>query len=455
MPLIRSVSGLRATTGDGALSQEVVSRHVRAFAMMQPDGAIAVGYDGRLGGDELAELVIAELLRSGRDVLDLGCVPTPTVEVITERNGLAGGIVVTASHNGQEWNGLKFLDADGVFLLTDRATELWQLSDRELLPYAVTRGARTQHHDPIGEHIAAIGRVELVAKHRAEGALAGMRITIDAVNASGSRALPYLVEWLGAEPLPVNCDGSGIFPHPPEPLPEHLEELQRQTARRMATLGIAVDPDADRLVLVHSSGEPISEEKTIVLATEAVLQWTRGGTIVVNASTTSQVERVAAQYGASVLRSAVGEVNVVQMMKAHGAIVGGEGSGGVILPACHYGRDALVGTALVLVLRSTMTADQWDERTLASPLVMQKRKLQWHGRLAVLQPAVLQAFPDVAEIWTGDGIRLSWGDRWLHIRPSNTEPILRLIAESPSADQTAALLDCAEQLLARYAEHVA
>ncbi len=451
MPLIRSVSGLRATTSDGSFSEETIARHVRAFAQLQPNGPIAVGYDGRLGGQAFAELVAQELRRSDRQVLMLGCVPTPTVQVIVERNRLAGGVVVTASHNGAEWNGLKFLDSDGVFLSPERVALLWNRSDRIVLTEEISRGGCVNHTDPIGEHIGTIAQVDWIAERRAADAFADMRVVVDAVNASGSEALPRLIEWLGAQPIRLYCDGSGIFPHPPEPLPEHLGELSTASVQHRATIGIAVDPDADRLVLVHSSGATISEEKTIVLAAEAVLRHTGGGTVVVNASTTSEVEHIAHQYGAQVLRSAVGEANVVQMMRRCGAVVGGEGSGGVILPACHYGRDSLVGTALILMLRSLLSEDEWARRTLSSPVVMHKRKIGWSGNFADAQAALAAAFSDAGEIWTGDGIRFSWNDRWLHVRPSNTEPIVRMIAESPSDEGTIGLLNRATHIFQRYA----
>ncbi len=451
MPLIRSVSGLRATTTDGSFSEEIIARHIRAFAHLQPNGPIAVGYDGRLGGQDFAELVAQELCLSDRPVLMLGCVPTPTVQVIVERNQLAGGVVVTASHNGPEWNGLKFLDSDGVFLSPERTALLWHRSDCTVLTEGIARGVCVSHTDPIGEHIGTIAQVEWIAERRAAGVFADMRVVIDAVNASGSQALPRLIEWLGAQPIRLYCDGSGIFPHPPEPIPEHLGVLATASVQHRVTIGIAVDPDADRLVLVHSSGAPISEEKTIVLAAEAVLRHTGGGTVVVNASTTSEVEHVARQYGALVLRSAVGEANVVQMMRRCGAVVGGEGSGGVILPACHYGRDSLVGTALILMLRSLLSEDEWTSRTLSSPMVMHKRKIGWSGNFTDAQAALAAAFADAGEIWTGDGIRFNWSDRWLHIRSSNTEPIVRMIAETPSDEITTALLDRAEQILAHYA----
>lgn len=452
MPLIRSVSGLRATTTDGCLSADLVARHVRAYAEMQPDGAIAIGYDGRLGGRTIADIAIEELCAAGRNVLDLGCVPTPTVQVVVERNRLAGGIVVTASHNGAEWNGLKFLDADGVFLAPHRAEQLWQASDRMPMVPSHVRGTVRQHDDPIGEHLAAIERVDFIAELRSSGTFGGMRITIDAVNASGSVALPRLVEWLGAEPIPIHCDASGVFPHPPEPLPEHLHDLCRATAEHRATLGIACDPDADRLVLVHSTGAAIAEEKTIVLAVESVLRRVPHATVVVNASTTSEVERVAMRYGGKVVRSAVGEINVVAAMRSSGAAIGGEGSGGVILPACHYGRDSLVGTALVLALRAALSQEQWDERTLQQPLAMSKRKIAWSGEFEKLRSALAASIGDGARLWDRDGIRFEWGDRWLHVRPSNTEPIVRLIAESPSHEQTESLLDRAERVVRQLGE---
>lgn len=448
MPILRSISGLRATINDGLLTRELVACHVRAFAAMQPPGTIAVGFDGRAGGAAIAAWVCEELCSVGRNVLELGCVPTPTVQLIVERNHLAGGIIVTASHNGPEWNGLKFLECDGTFLAPSRAAELWARGDRNEHPSAAIRGTLSVHPDPIGEHLAALERVPLIADLRRSHACAGMPIVVDAVNASGSAALPRLIEWLGARPIPLYCDGTGNFPHPPEPLPEHLHDVATATAQQRAWLGVAIDPDADRLVLIHSSGRTISEEKTIVLAVESVLRQHAGGTVVVNASTTAEVELVASRFGATVLRSAVGEANVVAMMRASGAVIGGEGSGGVILPACHYGRDSLVGIALILAVRATLSQQEWDDRTLRAPLVMQKRKRPWHGDFAAFSERLIQQLGNGAQRWEGDGIRLRWQDRWLHVRPSNTEPIMRLIAESPTEEQTAELLDCVERILA-------
>lgn len=448
MPILRSVSGLRATINDGLLTTELVARHVRAFAAMQPAGTVAVGYDGRPGGATIAAWVCEELCSVGRNVLALGCVPTPTVQLIVERYHLAGGIIVTASHNGPEWNGLKFLESDGTVLAPCRAMELWTRSDRNDQPSVAIRGTLSVHTDPIGEHIAAIERVPLVRALRQSQACAGMSIVVDAVNASGSAALPRLIEWLGATPIPLYCDGTGTFPHPPEPLPEHLQDIAIATAQQRACLGVAVDPDADRLVLIHSSGQTISEEKTVVLAIESVLRQQAGGTVVVNASTTAEVELVASRFGATVLRSAVGEANVVALMRASSAVIGGEGSGGVILPACHYGRDSLVGVTLILALRAALSQQEWDARTLHSPLVMQKRKRAWHGDFVKLSQRLIQQLGDGAQRWEGDGIRLRWQDRWLHVRPSNTEPIVRLIAESPTEEQTVELLDRAERILA-------
>lgn len=446
MPILRSISGLRATIDDGALSPDVVARHVRAFATIQPEGVLAVGHDGRVGGNALAELVCDELCAVGRDVLDLGCVPTPTVQLLVERTHAVGGIIVTASHNGAEWNGLKFLDADGVFLLPERARLLWASADAGSFSTS-SRGRRYRHSDPIEEHIAVLGHLPLVAAFRVSGGLAGTRVALDAVNASGSRALVRLIEWLGGQPHRVFCDGSGMFPHPPEPLPEHLGELCNQTRASGSVVGLAVDPDADRLVLVHRSGKPVSEEKTVVLAVEAILRSTPRGTVVVNASTTAEVELVAGRYGGYVFRSPVGEINVVSQMRAHGAIIGGEGSGGVIYPACHWGRDSLVGASLVLSLWRSLSETEWDERLLDCPYAMGKRRIPSSGDFSSLCSRLRATFSDALDIWEGDGIRFAWRDRWVHIRPSNTEPIVRVIAESPNHEETTALLEKAERIL--------
>lgn len=416
MPILRSVSGLRATINDGLLTTELVARHVRAFAAMQPAGTVAVGYDGRPGGATIAAWVCEELCSVGRNVLALGCVPTPTVQLIVERYHLAGGIIVTASHNGPEWNGLKFLERDGTVLAPCRAMELWARSDRNDQPSVAIRGTLSVHTDPIGEHIAAVERVPLARDLRQSQACAGMSIVVDAVNASGSAALPRLIEWLGATPIPLYCDGTGTFPHPPEPLPEHLQDIAIATAQQRACLGVAVDPDADRLVLIHSLGQTISEEKPLC--------WPLS-----QCCSSKPVERLLSmhqplqrwnwwrRFGATVLRSAVGEANVVALMRASSAVIGGEGSGGVILPACHYGRDSLVGVTLILALRAALSQQEWDARTLHSPLVMRKRKRPWHGDFVKLSQRLIQQLGDGAQRWEGDGIRLRWQDRWLHVRP--------------------------------------
>jgi phosphomannomutase len=212
-------------------------------------------------------------------------------------------------------------------------------------------------------------------------------------------------------------------------------------------IGLAVDPDADRLVLVHRSGEPVSEEKTVVLAVESVLRGAPGGTVVVNASTTAEVELVANRYGGRVFRSPVGEINVVSLMRASDAIIGGEGSGGVIYPACHWGRDSLVGATLVLSLWHSLSEQEWDERLLGCPFAMGKRRLAVNGDFPLLRDRLRAAFGDAPLVWDGDGLRFAWRDRWVHIRPSNTEPIVRVVAESPSEAETAELLTKAEQIL--------
>jgi len=289
-----------------------------------------------------------------------------------------------------------------------------------------------------------------IDQHVQRVAFAG-KVVVDAVNAAGSVAVPQLLQRLGCQVIPLYCDGTGDFPHTPEPLPQHLGDLQQAVIAHQADFGVAVDPDADRLVLVDNTGNPVWEEYTVVLAALAVMQLKQPVSpyqpvVVVNQSTTQAVDDVAAQYGWRVERAPVGEINVVQKMKQVGAAIGGEGSGGVILPDCHYGRDSLVGIALILAL---LADQQMDLATIVQQLPRSvMRKLKVPARDAFLRVAErLQAtFQDAATDFT-DGIKLQWKDRWVHLRPSNTEPIWRIIVEAPDEQAVTQLVEQVQQAL--------
>jgi phosphomannomutase len=460
MPFIRSISGVRATLGD-ALTPFIVAEYTAAFAAFLPPGIVAVGRDGRPSGSWVEQIVSATLASCGRDILELGVVPTPTVQLFSEHQAVAGGISITASHNPAEWNGMKFLNGDGIFLNAEENAAFWKVLDERAFKFVAGQhgGMVSFHQNPAAHHTESImllplfsnsGNVELIRKNK-------FRVVVDAVNASGSHFLPYLLKAFECEVIPLYCDGTGDFPHHPEPIPAHLGDLAKAVLEHHADFGIAVDPDADRLVLVDELGNVVMEENTVVLATLAALRNKEyfgersGAPVVVNLSTTQAVEDVAARYGAKVLRTPVGEINVVRAMLEYGSIIGGEGSGGVILPACHAGRDSMIGTALVLLLLAQVKQER-PKMTLSSVVAalphyaMIKRKKEFTGKTEEIFKAVQAAFPN-AEVNTDDGLRLSFGTGWVHLRTSNTEPIIRVIAEAQSMEEAEKLANtCMEKI---------
>ena len=449
--LIRSISGLRGTVGenDKGLSAEVVARYAASFAEYHDyKGTIAVGYDGRLGGVRFYELCIQTLITCGCDVLALGMVPTPTVQMAAEYGAdVVGGISITASHNPGEWNGMKFLQTTGLFFDAEENRVLWDIIDSGS-PQPVSAenfGDVIDGRDFIDSHLQAVLDIPFIDREKI--AQRNFRIVLDAVNASGSRVLPRLLHSLGvADIIPLHCDASGVFPHTPEPIPQNLTSLKEAILREKADLGIVVDPDADRLVLIMENGEPFIEENTIVLATEYVLKHSpRGQTVVINLSTTRAIEDIAARYGGKVIRTAVGEINVAKRMRDEGAIIGGEGSGGVILPSVHLGRDSLVGVALVLSALAEFGGPISAKRRELPQYEIMKSKIELTSKeqvTSVLEKLEGEFGPRSTHISREDGIRFEFDRSWLHARASNTEPIIRIIVEAPSRME-------AEQVLAK------
>ncbi len=438
MPLIRSISGLRATIGDSLLPNIIID-YVNAFAKVMPEGEIVVGRDGRPSGCWIEKIVSGTLAAAGRKVRIIGMVPTPTVQLEVEKSEAAGGIAITASHNPDQWNGLKFLNSEGVFLDADENKILWDAIDSKEFTYSdnVSENLIEIDEEANNRHIQAIldndlfKDKELIESIRAKS----FRLVVDAVNASGSIIVPQLLNNLFCEVIELYTDGTGIFPHTPEPLPENLKDLADSVKEEEAELGIAVDPDADRLVLIDENGDPIGEEKTIALATYAVLLALdkKNQKVVVNHSTSMFTDFVAKKYGAQVERSAVGEINVVKKMKEVGAVIGGEGSGGVILPSAHYGRDSLVGIVLVLSLMAE-TGKTLSELAGEFPdYKMLKFKKTFTGNINDLLPKVEEVFKG-NEIIREDGMKVVLGNAWVQIRASNTEPIVRVISEAETMD---------------------
>lgn len=430
MPFIRSVSGLRATLGD-SLTPSLVAAYTAAFSSMLDDGPIVVGRDGRPSGLWMEDIVVGTLRSCGRTVERLGMVPTPTVQLLVEHGTAVGGISITASHNPAPWNGLKFLDATGVFLDAQANARLWEIVDGSLSAYSAVQqaGHVINVTDAVERHLRAV----LPQTSTSVRSSRRLRVVVDAVNASASFIVPEALRRLGLDVVELHCTGSGIFPHVPEPITENLTGLAEAVLRESADIGVAVDPDGDRLVLFDEHGTPIGEELTIALAVRSVLSSGRVGPVVINYSTTRTVEDIAAMYGCVTHRTPVGEINVVRRMQETNAVIGGEGSGGVIDPTVHYGRDAIVGVARIvdLLLREQTSLSEMV-RTLPS-YSMQKTKfdIPVNFDLLSLHGELVSRYPD-AHITTDDGIRISWNDRWVQCRTSNTEPIVRIIAEAPS-----------------------
>ncbi len=445
MPFIRSISGLRATTGD-SLTPDIICKYSAAFAEFLPPGPVVLGRDGRKSGEWIEMLVAGTLAACGRRIHLISMAPTPTVQLSVEHSEAAGGIAITASHNPAEWNGLKFLNSEGVFLDKEENEKFWKIVDAGNYNYSPEVEDDNIKNDAsaVERHISRILELPLFDKTILEK-IRKKNITavVDAVNASGSFAVPQLLESLGCKVIKLYCDGKGEFPHTPEPLPENLSDLSMEVVKTGADIGIAVDPDADRLVLIDEIGNPPGEERTIVLSVLSALGsgvFPKGGNVVVNQSTTRAVEDAAEKFGAKCLRSAVGEINVVKKMKETGALIGGEGSGGVILPDCHFGRDSLVGTALIIRLLAAQDKKLSEINSGLPNYSMIKVKREFTGGINELLEKIETEFPG-ADIEKGDGIKIIFEKSWVQLRASNTEPVVRIISEAPAKTEAKALAD--------------
>jgi len=435
-----SVSGVRGVVGE-TLTPRLLARFAQAFGTYVGQGKVLVGRDTRPSGQMVTDAVFAGLLATGCSPVDVGVAPIPAIQYrLACREDVRGGIAVTASHNPAEWNALKLLSHAGLFLNTMQANELLDIYNQGAfnlvggeevpLPDAFDEDAVVAHLD------AVLAQVDVQAIRGA-----GLRVAVDCVNGAGAVATPTLLERLGCQVSPLGCSPSGHFHRPPEPLPENLGALRRLVAEREVPVGFAQDADADRLALVDGGGRALSGDVMLALLIDMVLR--RGvGPVVVNLSTSSLVDVVAARYGAEVIRSPVGEANVVEAMLEHGAVVGGEGSGGLIFPGIHTCRDSFIGIALVLEHLARGGEPLAALVAALPPRVMIKEKLPLSStmarRLLTLLPGVLA---DAEAIDRRDGVKALWGagERWVHVRPSNTEPVVRVISEGDSRSTAEAL----------------
>ena len=444
------VSGIRGRVGFG-LTPEVVARYAAAFGAWAiargGSRAVVLGRDSRVTGPLFHTVTRAALESVGADVIDIGLTTTPTLQLAVEHHHAAGGLCITASHNPIEWNALKFIGPDGLFLSAAQGSEMRALVETGT-PYATwdRLGGTRYDGDAISRHLNQVLALPFLdvtgirSRH--------FRVAYDACRGAGGAIIPRLLELLGCDVHGIELQSDGRFPRPPEPIPENLGALEALVRSTGAHVGFATDPDVDRLALVAENGRAIGEDYTLALATRVVLRH-RTGPVVTNLSTSRIVDDMAAERGARVIRAPVGEVNVALRMRAEGAVIGGEGNGGVILPELHLGRDAPLGVALVLQLMHedgeplSKTVERFPRYAII------KDKLDRPAEpLDTVYAALRGAFPD-AEADTQDGLRLGWPDRWIHVRPSGTEPIVRVIAEAPTKDAAAALVERGRELLAR------
>jgi len=436
--LIKSISGIRGTIGGKPgenLTPQDIIKFTAAFGQWiskrSANRKIIVGRDGRQSGPIVSNLAVNTLLSLGFDVTDLGLSTTPTVELAVKIEEAAGGIIFTASHNGKEWNALKLLNADGEFLDAQQGEALLSLAEKENFNFAVTDklGVYTRDASYMQKHIDEIVNYELVDP--AVIKKSRFKIVVDGINSSGAIFVPALLKALGAkEVIVLNDDVNGKFAHNPEPLPEHLTELSSQVKKHDADLGIAVDPDVDRLCFVCEDGSMFGEEYTLVAIADYVLSKRQGNTVS-NMSSTKALKEITEKHGGQYFPSAVGEVNVVQKMKEVNAVIGGEGNGGIIIPDFHYGRDALIGIGLFLTHLSASKKSIKQLRGLYPDYFISKNKIALENGIDV--KAIFKKIREKYKhnpINTEDGLKIEFDNDWVHLRTSNTEQIIRIYSES-------------------------
>ena len=430
--IIRSISGVRGITKT-SLTSDLIKLYAHAFHDQIPQGLIYLGRDSRPSGEHILEIFSNELIDLGRDVVNCEVVPTPTVQFMVERSEAVGGVIITASHNPEEWNGMKFVREDGTFFFPEECERLFKKTDTNFVHEKPNKkGMYFPDQNSILKHVVHIIELSCINLKRIKNQK--YKVVIDSVNGAGSKALPLLLEYLGCEVISIHCDGSGQFNRGTEPLPENLGDLGKKVLDNNADIGFAVDPDADRLAIVNNFGQPLGEEYTLVLAAEGFLKEVgKGQDIVTNLSTTIALEKMAEKNDSKVQRTAVGEINVVKRMIEIGSNIGGEGNGGVILKEAHLGRDSLVGVAMILN-RLSQDADKSisEIHNTLPQFNIVKDKVQLDQ---IDESEIIRTAKDVfinSTIDTTDGIKFIWSDKWIHLRKSNTEPIIRIYAEAPT-----------------------
>ncbi len=434
-----TVSGVRGIIGD-SLTPEVALSFARAFGTYIKGGKVVVARDTRPSGEQLKQSICLGLLNTGCEIIDVGIATTPTLLLMIKQLAANGGVVITASHNPAQWNGLKFASSEGTFLKGQEVEEflnIWRqkefnLVNKDNLQYKESidcKDAARRHIDKILNYINA----EVIRKRK-------FTVALDSCNGAGSVITPMLLKELDCNVILINTEPNGLFPHNPEPIAENLKELCNIVKTKKAEIGFAQDADADRLAIVSEKGECIGEEYTLALAVQFVLK-KKSGIVVTNLSTTKAVDDIAQQYNSSVIRTKIGEINVVTEMKSNNAIIGGEGNGGVIVPEIVYGRDSLAGIGMILQhLAETKLSISQLVATIPQ-YKMVKKKLEYpENKINMFLEKVKDKYKDES-INLEDGIKINFEDSWVHIRPSNTEPIIRVIAEAKTLEEAEELCE--------------
>ena len=448
MTLIKSISGIRGTiggkVGDNLTPVDAV-KFASAYGTWLKDYSkkekltVVVGRDARISGPMIHNLVVNTLVGLGIDVIDLGLSTTPTVEVAVPLEKADGGIILTASHNPKQWNALKLLNEKGEFLDGDDGMRILEIADAEAFDFSEVDdlGEITINDAYMDIHIDEVLNLSLVDIDAIKAAK--FKVVVDGVNSSGGIIIPRLLKLMGVEVIELYCDPNGDFPHNPEPLKEHLTDISELVVREKADLGIVVDPDVDRLAFVCEDGEMFGEEYTLVACADYVLSKTPGNAVS-NMSSSRALRDVTTVHNGTYEASAVGEVNVVKLMKKNNAIIGGEGNGGIIYPELHYGRDSLVGVALFLTHLANKKMKISELRASYPEYFMSKNKIELTPQIDV--DAILIAMADKykdEEINTIDGVKIDFAENWVHLRKSNTEPIIRIYTEAATQENADAL----------------
>lgn len=448
MTLIKSISGIRGTIGGvpgDSLTPLDVVRFTSAFGLQlkarqkKARYTVVIGRDARISGEMVSMLAAGSLMGMGIDIIDLGFATTPTVEIGVTHHHADGGIILTASHNPGQWNALKLLNAKGEFISAEEGAELLALAVGEKVEYAQVNqlGKLTRVENMNEIHIDAVLNMKHVDTESIRKA--GFKVVIDCVNSVGGIILPVLLKKLGVKVVELYCDPTGIFPHNPEPLPQHLGDISAAVKEHKADVGFVVDPDVDRLVIVNEDGSMFGEEYTLVAVADYILSQQPGNTVS-NLSSTRALADITAKFGGDYSAAPVGEVNVVNEMKKNRAVIGGEGNGGIIYPELHYGRDALVGIVLFLTYLAKSGKKCSELRKTFPDYFNSKNKIELKPGVDVdkLISSVRLKYKDYP-VNDRDGIRIDFDREWVHLRKSNTEPIIRVISESTSAEKADAL----------------